>query len=89
MITPTKGIAPDRALLAIGAQILISLDEPLTVSQAWARFKDRRTRLGHHAPVSFEWFVLGLDVLHALGAVELRQELLVARRNEDAAPALR
>ncbi|NNN36027.1 hypothetical protein HLK59_37825 [Streptomyces sp. S3(2020)] len=80
MLTPTKGIAPDRALLAVGAQILQELDSPLTVSQAWARLKARRTELGHGSPVSFGWFVLALDVLHALGAVEIRDELLMPRR---------
>lgn len=89
MLTPTKGIAPDRALLAVGAQILLALDEPLTVSQTWARFKEQRARLGHHAPVSFEWFVLGLDILYALGTIELRRDLLVPTRSEDAAPTLR
>lgn len=77
MLTPTKGIAPDRALLAVGAQILQGLDSPLTVSQAWARLKAHRKKLGHRSPVSFEWFVLALDVLHALGAVELHDDLLM------------
>ncbi|MFE1510170.1 ABC-three component system middle component 6 [Streptomyces sp. NPDC051740] len=80
MLTPTKGISPDRALLTVGAQILQELDGPLTVSQAWARLKDRRLALGHRSPVSFGWFVLALDVLHALGAVELRDDLLMPRR---------
>ncbi|MGW3242358.1 ABC-three component system middle component 6 [Streptomyces sp. NPDC001070] len=80
MLTPTKGIAPDRSLLAVGAQILQELDGPLTVSQAWARLKTRRAELGHRSPISFSWFVLALDVLHALGAVELRDELLMPRR---------
>ncbi|MGV9915462.1 ABC-three component system middle component 6 [Streptomyces tendae] len=80
MLTPTKGIAPDRTLLAVGAQILQELDSPLTVSQAWARLKARRAELGHGSPVSFGWFVLALDVLHALGTVEMRDELLMPRR---------
>lgn len=80
MLTPTKGIAPDRALLAVGAQIMQELDGPVTISQAWARLKARRAALGHRSPVSFGWFVLALDVLHALGAVELRDDLLMPRR---------
>jgi hypothetical protein len=84
VITPTKGIAPDRALLAVGAQIAMELNTPATVSQAWARLTARRARLGHHAPVSFGWFVLALDVLHALGVVELRDDLLVLTRSDRA-----
>ncbi|SFC69180.1 ABC-three component system middle component 6 [Streptomyces aidingensis] len=76
MITPTKGIAPDRALLAVGAQIVMQLDRPLTVSQAWSRLKEWRSENDHPAPLSFGWFVLALDVLYALGLVELKNDLL-------------
>lgn len=85
MITPTKGIAPDRCLLAVGAQILLQLDEPRSVSQAWARLRTWRTQHGHPAPVSFGWFVLALDVLFSMGAIDLRRDLLVARSSHAAA----
>lgn len=84
MITPTKGIAPDRALLAVGAQVLMDLKYPSTVTQTWSRVRERRALLGHHSPISFGWFVLALDVLHALGTVDLRDELLVPRRGDAA-----
>ncbi|MFE9253520.1 ABC-three component system middle component 6 [Streptomyces sp. NPDC007088] len=84
MITPTKGIAPDRCLLAVGAQVLLQLDEPRTVSQTWARLKACRREHQHYSPVSFGWFVLSLDVLYGIGAVELHDDLLVVR-NADAA----
>lgn len=88
MLTPTKGIAPDRALLAVGAQILLTLDQPATVSQAWSRFVDQRTQLGHRSPVTFEWFALGLDVLYALGLVEIRDDVLISARSGHAASPL-
>ncbi|MET8626339.1 ABC-three component system middle component 6 [Kitasatospora sp. NPDC004669] len=88
MITPTKGIAPERCLLAVGAQILLQLDEPRTVSQTWARLKAWRSEKSHHSPLSFGWFVLTLDVLYGMGALELRHDLLVAR-SADAASAER
>ncbi|WP_373292164.1 ABC-three component system middle component 6 [Streptomyces daqingensis] len=81
MITPTKGIPADRCLLAVGAQILMQLGEPRSVSQAWARLRAWRLENGHYSPVSFEWFVLALDMLYSLGAVDLRRDLLVARRS--------
>jgi hypothetical protein len=86
MITPTKGIAPDRALLAVGAQIAIQLDRPLTVSQTWSRLRSWRSENSHPAPISFGWFVLALDMLHAVGIVDLKDDLLV-RRAVHAAPA--
>ncbi|MER6101997.1 ABC-three component system middle component 6 [Streptomyces sp. NPDC001832] len=88
MITPTKGLAPDRCLLAVGAQVLLQLDEPRTVSQAWARLKSWRADQTYTSPVSFEWFVLALDILFAMGAVELAQDVLVTR-STDAAPSER
>jgi hypothetical protein len=84
MLTPTKGIAPDRALLAVGAQIALQLDQPLTVSQAWARVREWRKENGHPAPISFGWFVLALDTLFALERVELRDDLLTLTRPDRA-----
>ncbi len=89
MITPTKGITPDRALLSVGAQIVQQLDQPATVSQAWRKLCDWRAGQGYRAPVSFGWFVLALDVLHAVGVVDLRDDLLTVRRLGDAAPRQR
>jgi hypothetical protein len=86
VITPTKGIAPQRSLLVVGAQILQILHQPMTISQTWARLRSWRTANGHPAPVPFWWFVLSLDVLYALGVVELERELLT-RRRVDVAPA--
>ncbi|MEV4705447.1 ABC-three component system middle component 6 [Actinoplanes sp. NPDC049316] len=86
MITPTKGIAPQRSLVVVGAQILQLLDRPMTVSQTWTRLREWRLRNGHRAPLPFWWFVLSLDVLYALGVVEIDRELLT-RRPADAAPA--
>ena len=93
MILPTKGIAPDRALLAVGAQIALQLDQPSTVSQAWVRLCAWRREHGHPAPISFGWFVLALDLLFALEKVDLRDDLLTLTRNQsvdwrkDAVPA--
>jgi hypothetical protein len=77
VITPTKGIAPDRALLSVGAQILEQLSEPTSVSQTWYKVKAWRIEQGHKAPISFGWFTLALDILFAMGLVELRDGLLV------------
>jgi hypothetical protein len=85
VITPTKNIAPDRSLLAVGAQVLMVLDTPLTVSQAWARLRAWRAEHGHPSPVSFGWFVLALDTLYAVGAIDLHNDLLMARRRSAAA----
>lgn len=85
MIAPTKGIAPQRALLAVGAQVLLATERrPVTVTQAWRRLQEWRARHQHNAPVPFWWFVLALDTLHALGVVELRGDVLVFQEHADA-----
>lgn len=86
MIVPTKGITPQRSLIAVGAQVLEILDMPLTVSQAWARLRQWRQSHGHYSPVPFWWFVLALDLLYSLGAIEFDDEVLVKRRADATAP---
>ncbi|MFA4844942.1 MAG: ABC-three component system middle component 6 [Patescibacteria group bacterium] len=79
MILPTKGIETDRALLAVGADILSLLDEAKTVSRLWDEFRSRRDSRERSTPVSYDWFVLALDVLFALGTVDMdRGRLTVA-----------
>jgi hypothetical protein len=73
MILPTKRVPQDRALIAIGAQILAHLDEPKTVSRLWEEFKQIRGRSSAYSPVSFDWYVLSLAFLHCVGAIELHR----------------
>jgi hypothetical protein len=70
VILPTKGIPPEQALLAVGARILKLLDRPKTVSRVWdeLRTSDRWT-----TPARFDWFMLALDLLYVLGAIEMTQ----------------
>lgn len=67
MILPTKGIAPDKALISVGARILEALDQPKTVSRLWAELRERNTAA---LQISFDWFVLGLDLLYAIGTID-------------------
>lgn len=77
MILPTKGIQADRALLAVGADILRLLDEPKTVSRLWDEMRAHRSKQPVPSTLSFDWFVLALDLLHAIGAVEMEQGRLI------------
>lgn len=67
MILPTKGIGSDKALLSIGALILRDLDEPKTVSRLWA---DLRRVEGGPPDLTFDWFVLALDLLYMMGTLD-------------------
>ena len=67
MILPTKGIGVDKALLSVGADILRNLSEPKTVSRLWAESSEY---CDESRQVTFDWFVLALDLLYIFGAVE-------------------
>ncbi len=76
MILPTKRLGQDRAMLAVGADVLSLLDEPKTVSRLWEEFQQNRDRrLGVRA-ITYDWFILTLDLLYTLQAVEMERGLL-------------
>jgi hypothetical protein len=58
-----------RTLLGIGAEVIALLDEPKTVSRVWSDLK--ASRGVHDLRLSFDWFVLALDLLFSIDAVEL------------------
>ena len=67
MILPTKGLAVDRALLSVGAELLYRLDRPKTVSRLWEQVRQRQSSLLE--AVAYDWFLLALDLLYLWGAV--------------------
>ena len=74
MILPTKHVPADRALIGIGAELLQLLRRPMTVSALWDAARLHRTT--GPAPVAYEWFVLALDLLFILGAVDYADGLV-------------
>lgn len=76
MILPTKHIRPDRALLSVGAELLECLREPKTVSRLWDEVRTRRGRHAGAAPLGYDWFILAVDLLFMLGAVEYERGLV-------------
>lgn len=89
MILPTKHLREDQALIVLGAELLALLDEPKTVSRLWDELRRARAaaapapaanRPSQTQPpvqtrntVPFDWFILALDLLYLLGAVELQR----------------
>lgn len=64
MILPDKYIPLEETLLGLGWLVLEKLDVPLGVLQLWRRVK-------RCPPIStYQRFILTLDFLYALGAVE-------------------
>lgn len=71
MILPTKHISQDEALLGVGATLLKWLDRPQTVSGLWERVR-AEPNVG-----TFERFVLASNLLYLIGAIDLRDGLIV------------
>lgn len=76
MILPTKHIRPDRALLTVGGEILGYLHEPATVSRLWDLVRNARKETRQAAPINYDWFILALDLLFMVGAVDLDRGLV-------------
>ncbi len=77
MILPAKHLPQDRSLAGIGAEILGVLDDGRTISELWERV--RAARPISSPPLSFDWFVLALDMLFAISAIDVIDNVVVAR----------
>ena len=80
MILPSKHLAQDRALLTVGARVLQRLSHPKTISALWEELRHD----GQPAPretysLRYDGFVLALDLLFLMGAIDLNEGLLTRR----------
>lgn len=73
MILPTKHLELDKSLLAIGGRILNALPRPRTVTSMWEEVRK------HEETLTFESFSLALTFLYTIGAVEMKDELMMRR----------
>lgn len=80
MILPSKHLSQDRALLTVGAVILRHLSQPLTVSALWEQMPRSAGQQKAASPVRYDAFVLALDLLFLVGAVEVHNGLLIRGR---------
>ncbi|MFR9794609.1 ABC-three component system middle component 6 [Streptomyces sp. MS06] len=72
MLLPSKSIASDQALIAVGAQVLLQLESPGSVSAVWQRLTTWRSKKNMPSAIPFWWFALSLDVLFAAGVVVIQ-----------------
>jgi hypothetical protein len=71
MILPTKHIPQSETLIGIGATVLAQLTEPMTVSGLWERLRSE-PNVG-----TFERFVLATNLLFLIGAIDIRDGLIL------------
>ena len=76
MILPTKHVRPDRALIGIGAEVLEILKRPMTVSRLWDEVRGRRSLHAPNSPIDYQWFILSLDLLYTIGALDFDRGLV-------------
>jgi hypothetical protein len=58
-------------MLGLGADILLLLSEPKTVSRLWDEVKSSRDGKSDTRSITFDWFVLTLDMLYTIQAIEI------------------
>lgn len=71
MILPTKYIPENEALIGVGATLLAHLSCPMTVSGFWERLRTK-PNVG-----TFERFALACNLLFLIGAIEIKDGLIV------------
>ena len=76
MILPTKHVRAYRALIGVGAEVLATLKRPMTMSGLWDAVRGKRSLHSSTAPIDYQWFVLALDLLYAIGAVDFDRGLV-------------
>lgn len=81
MLLPTKGTSAERALLSVGAEALAVLRTPAAPTLAWDRFQAKRAKQSPppRDRVTFDWFVLALSALYAIGLVDQDGDGLLRR----------
>jgi hypothetical protein len=57
--------------------MLRMMREPMTVSRLWDAIRTSRAdRAELGAPINYDWFVLALDLLYMIGAVQFERGLI-------------
>ena len=77
MILPTKYITEHESLLGVGLILINNLDRPQTVTSLWEKVRNDRL-IG-----TYERFVLSLDMLFIIGAIEMADGIIdLVRRGQ-------
>jgi len=80
MILPSKHLSQNRALLTVGGRILQHMSQPTTISSLWEELPRQNSAGRNDAPpLRYDGFVLALDLLFLIGAIEFQDGLLTRR----------
>lgn len=79
MILPSKGVPASKALITVGGDLLSILgNSSLSVSGLWRELAEQR-KVTESVDISYDWFILSLDLLYLLGAIKLSGPGLIRR----------
>lgn len=73
-LLPDKHVSLGSSLLGVGATILRKLDQPATITGLWDKCRPSQE------VATFARFSLALDLLFAVGAISMENDLLVRAR---------
>jgi hypothetical protein len=73
LILPTKYLSHERSLIGIGAIVIELLNEPKTVSRLWDEIKNYKKFASRSSALTYDWFVLALDLLFIMNAILYKQ----------------
>lgn len=76
MILPSKYLTTDKSLVGVAADISKLMSSDVTVSGLWELLCRERRKSGKE-DVSFDWFVLALDLMFLMGLVEMRDGIVM------------
>lgn len=82
MLLPGKHISAERSVLGVASRILECLDTPSSVGELWNRFQALQSG-EKRVLVGFDWFVLALCALFALGRVSYSSMIIQRSLNGD------
>lgn len=68
MLMPTKHIKVENALIGLGGEILAQLDRDQPVTTLFHHIQAERQEMDV-TTIQFDWFLLALDFLFAIGAI--------------------
>jgi len=76
VILPTKHILPERALISVASEVFSLIEKRATVSSIWNELKDKHREMMRYGEVPFDWFILSLDLLFVIGAIEEKNGII-------------
>jgi hypothetical protein len=79
MLLPTKHLSSERALLSVAGRLKAMMSRPMTPAELWETYQ-KQARADEH--LTYDWFVLALDVLYAIGLVRFNGAVLEDLRDD-------